>query len=620
MSFLNLISFFGIFGLCAIAWLFSEHKRVIPWRVIIFGIGLQLILGFLVFQFPVTRFILDAFSRLLDAVFVAADFGARFVFGPALIPRVGEAPTPGIGTIFAFRVLPPVIFFSGLMALLYNIGVIQPVINFFAKVFYATMRLSGAEALSGSANIFVGIEAAIVVKPFLAKMTRSELCAILSCCFGTAASSTLIIYVKALENVFPNILVHLVSASIIAIPACFVLSKILVPETEVPLTAGGIPEEEKIQDKKDEEVVESDFQDAPTETVAGEPIERVSPVDAAIVGALDGVKMAVAIAAVLILILGLVSLINQLFGGLASLQNSDIFVFQLIGKFFSVVTLQNILGALFLPLTALTGVSLEWNELWRSSVIIGRRLFETAIPPYQTLGQDAAQGLLSDRAVLIISYALSGFAHIASVGIFVGGTIALIPSRRKDISELGWKALFVGTLATMMIACIAGVYDTGDPSILGEKTAPTAPITAPTPTTSPTVPVVTPSPTLTPIAPVVPLPIPVTPQPSPQTTVSPIPTTPSPTASPLQSTPRPTPPTTPRPTPQATASPTPTTFNPTPQATTSPTPTTPRPTPQATASPTPTTPNPTPQATTSPTPATPRPTPQTTATPSPSPQ
>ncbi len=620
MSFLNLISFFGIFGLCAIAWLFSEHKRVIPWRVIIFGIGLQLILGFLVFQFPVTRFILDAFSRLLDAVFVAADFGARFVFGPALIPRVGEAPTPGIGTIFAFRVLPPVIFFSGLMALLYNIGVIQPVINFFAKVFYATMRLSGAEALSGSANIFVGIEAAIVVKPFLAKMTRSELCAILSCCFGTAASSTLIIYVKALENVFPNILVHLVSASIIAIPACFVLSKILVPETGVPLTAGGIPQEEKIQDKKDEEVVESDFQDAPTETVGGEPIERVSPVDAAIVGALDGVKMAVAIAAVLILILGLVSLINQLFGGLASLQNSDIFVFQLIGKFFSVVTLQNILGALFLPLTILTGVSVEWDELWRSSVIIGRRLFETAIPPYQTLGQDAAQGLLSDRAVLIISYALSGFAHLASVGIFVGGTIALIPSRRKDISELGWKALFVGTLATMMIACIAGVFDTGDASILGEKQAPTAPIIAPTPTTSPTIPAVTPSPTLSPIAPVVPLPIPVTPRPSPQATVSPIPTTPSPTPSPLQVIPRSTPPTTPSPTPRATASPTPATPNPTPQATASPTPTTPRPTPQATASPTPTTPNPTPQAMTSPTPATPRPTPHATLTPSPSPQ
>lgn len=594
--YLNIISFFGIFGLCAIAWLFSENRRVVPWRVIIWGIGLQLILGFLVFQFPLTRIILDAFSRLLDAVFVAADFGARFVFGPALIPKPGEVPTPGIGTIFAFRVLPPVIFFSGLMALLYNIGAIQPVINFFAKIFYSTMRLSGAEALSGSANIFVGIEAAIVVKPFLAKMTRSELCAILACCFGTAASSTLIIYVKALENVFPNILVHLVSASIIAIPACFVLSKIVVPETEIPLTAGGIPKEEKAQNKKERDVVESDFEDAPKETVGGEPIERVSPLDAAIVGALDGVKMAVAIAAVLILILGFVSLINQLFGALASLQNSEIFLFQLVGQFFSIVTLQNILGALFLPLTLLTGVSLEWDELWRASVIIGRRLFETAIPPYQTLGQEAAQGLLDGRAVLIISYALSGFAHLASVGIFVGGTIALIPSRRKDITELGWKALLVGTLATTMIACIAGVFDTGDPSILGERNVAPPPASVPV---SPAPALATPSP----VAPaVVPVPVPnnATPRPTPRAT-----------AAPNQAAPRPTP--------KATASPNQAVPRPTPKATASPTQVAPRPTPKATASPNAAAPRPTPKATASPTQASPRPTPQTSVTPSPTP-
>ncbi|MBE9013602.1 nucleoside:proton symporter, partial [Pseudanabaenaceae cyanobacterium LEGE 13415] len=330
---------------------------------------------------------------------------------------------------------------------------------------YWTMRLSGAEALSGAANIFVGIEAAIVVKPYLPKMTRSELCAILSCCFGTAASSTLAIYVSFLRPVFPNILGHLVSASIIAIPACFVLSKILVPETEKPLTMGGIPKDEKKWLAEDGEMLEEAIQIEE---------ERVSPLDAAIMGALDGVKMAVSIAAVLILILGLVSLINQIFGGLATLPSP-------IGDFFRVVTLANIAGALFLPFTFLTGVSLEWNELWESSVIIGRRLLETAIPPYQALAAAAArpENPISDRAVLIISYALSGFAHLASVGIFVGGTIALIPSRRKDISELGWKALFVGTLATMMIACVAGVFDTGNPGILGEKAAPA--IVAPSP-------------------------------------------------------------------------------------------------------------------------------------------
>ena len=475
MSIYNLISFLGIFGLCAIAWVFSENRKVqyIPWRVIIWGIGLQLVLGFLVFLFPPTRIALEGFTRLLDGVFTAADAGARFVFGSNVVPIPGKEPAVNLGYIFAFRALPTVIFFSGLMALLYNIGVIQIITEFFAKIFYRTMRLSGAEALSGAANIFVGIEAAIVVKPYLPKMTRSELCAILSCCFGTAASSTLAIYVSFLKPVFPNILGHLVSASIIAIPACFVLSKILVPETGVPLTMGGIPKEEpkpKGREFVGEEISEMEGEEFKQETVGGEPIERVSPLDAAIIGALDGVKMAVAIAAVLILILGLVSLINQFFGWLAILPSP-------IGDLFKVVTLANILGVLFYPLTLLTGVPLE--DSWQASVIIGRRLLETAIPPYQSLAEAGAKGLVSDRTVLIVSYALSGFAHLASVGIFVGGTIALIPSRRKDISELGWKALFVGTLATMMIACIAGLFDTGDASILGAKTAPAAPLTAP---------------------------------------------------------------------------------------------------------------------------------------------
>ncbi|NJO42544.1 MAG: nucleoside:proton symporter [Cyanobacteria bacterium CRU_2_1] len=523
MIFLNIISLVGIFGLCAITWIFSENRnpKYFPWRVVVMGILLQLGLGALVFITPGTRDVLQVFSNLLNGVFDAADSGARFVFGRNLVPVPGQDPfilsplAPGgtctpdsageiisgfcgirLGYIFAFRALPAVIFFSGLMALLYNLGIIQIITNLFAKVFYNVMRLSGAESLSGAANIFVGIEAAIAVKPFLAKMTRSELCAILACCFGTAASSTLAIYVSFLKPVFPNILGHLVSASIMAIPACFVLSKILVPETEVPLTAGGIPSErELLEDSKDSD------DGVPKETAAGEPIVRVSPMDASILGALDGVKMAVAIAAVLILILGLVYLVNQFFGWLAALPNP-------IGGWFQIITLQNILGALFLPLTALTGVSLNWEELWQSSVIIGRRLFETAIPAYQSLAAAASlpssERVISDRAVLIISYALSGFAHLASVGIFVGGTAALVPSRRKDITELGWKALFIGTLATYMIACVAGVFDglfgVETPSILGAPTS--SPTSSPTPT-SPS-PAVSPSPAQT--APAIPAP------------------------------------------------------------------------------------------------------------------
>jgi len=518
MSYLNAISFFGMFGLCFIAWLFSEDRRIIPWRVIAWGIGLQLILGFMVFLFEPTKAALEAFSSLLNVVFDAADAGARFIFGPNIVPLPGRdtlilSPIASnnvcppnsagqlvngfcgmrLGYIFAFRALPTVIFFSGLMALLENIGVIQVIVNFFGWIFFRTMRLSGAESLSGAANIFVGIEAAIVVKPYLAKMTRSELCAILSCCFGTAASSTLAIYVGFLRPVFPNILGHLVSASILAIPACFVLSKILVPETGIPVTLGGIPKSEKSrkplrnalsdpeQNEQDEIIAEMiDEADRELESTLGEPIQRISPLDAAILGALDGVKMSVSIAAVLILILGLVYLLNQLFGALS--QVSDIF---------KVVTLANILGVLFYPLTLLTGVQVELGKLlqgipdesFKASVIIGRRLLETAIPPYQELGRAGLAGELSDRTVVIVSYALSGFAHLASVGIFVGGTIALIPSRRQDISELGWKALFVGTLATIMIACVAGLFfDPSNPSILGTKAAPVpAPMVSPSP-------------------------------------------------------------------------------------------------------------------------------------------
>ncbi len=528
MSYLNLVSLFGIFALCAFAWALSEDRRVIPWRVIIGGIVLQLILGYLVFQFPVTRDFLQLFSGLLDSVFAAADTGARFVFGRNIVPLPDKPSDVNLGYIFAFRALPAVIFFSGLISLLDNLGVMRAVTNVFAKLFYRTMGLSGAESLSGAANIFVGIEAAIAVKPFIPKMTRSEICAILACCFGTAASSTLIIYVSFLRPVFPNILGHLVSASIIAIPACFVLSKILVPEVDTPVTLGGIPVEEKPAPVD----YDPDSQQAPTETVGGEPIERVSPLDAAILGALDGVKMAVSIAAVLILILGLVSLINQTFAALSGAPEP-------IGSVFKIFTLHNILGFLFYPFTLVTGV--PFDESWQASVIIGRRLLETAIPPYQELGRAGAAGELSDRTVLIVSYALSGFAHVASVGIFVGGTIALAPSRRKDISELGWKALLVGTLATLMIACVAGFWDNGNASILGEK-VPLPPVTAPSPsptaspTGSPTV-----SPTVMPTG-----------TPSPMATQAP-----SPTAAPASPTAKPTPTTTASPKSPAAASPTP---------------------------------------------------------------
>ncbi len=463
MSWLNLLSFAGIFLLCGIAWLGSENRRVIPWKVIFWGIALQLILGLLVFTFPITRSVISVVSNGINAVLDATEAGARFLFGSLLVPEpiatpgpilvgrwIARAVTPAyvpvagdrlspdnlnLGYIFAFRALPSVIFFSALMSLLYSLGVIQPIVKFFAKIFRWSMNLSGAESLSGATNIFVGIESALVIRPYLASMTRSELCAILTACYGSIASTVLALYSGLLRPVFPYITGHLVSASLMAIPACFVISKLLVPETEVPKTLGGLPEEKEVEDDRASSAMES-----------------------VIAGAMDGVKLAIAIAALLIAILGLVALVNLFFANLAGLALSNNLFVRRIGLIFQIVTLQNLVGALFVPLTAITGVSANWHEIWQASVLIGRRLLETEVPAYQQLGVLSNQGGISDRALVIVSYCLCGFAHLPAVGIFVGGFASLIPSRRKDLASLGWKALWAATLATLMIGCVAGVF------------------------------------------------------------------------------------------------------------------------------------------------------------------
>ncbi len=477
MSILNLISALGMVALCYIAWLGSEDRRNIPWNTIRWGIGLQLIVGAIVFVLgsQVVAWIND----LLNIVLEASEAGAKFLFGGAssmiaVSPNFGAGPgaagrwiaravgdpyvaIPGdrltpdnldIGTtyILAFRALPQIIFFSGLVSLLYRLNVIPPIVRLFAKLFQNTMRISGAEALAGAANIFVGIESAIAVKPFLRSMSRSEICAVLACCFGSIASSVLAIYAGLLRPTFPAITGHLVSASILTIPACFVLSKLLVPENTIPVTLGQVP--------RDTDPGDANPQQA-----------RPSPMDSLIAGSTDGVKMAVGIAAVLIAVLGVVDLFNRCFGLLGTLPA--------IGGLFQIITLPNLLGMLFLPLTFLTGVSLEWSELWQTSVLIGRRLFETSIPPYLELSQLAAAGAISGRALLIVSYVLCGFTHCASYGIFVGGLSSLVPERRADISALGMKALWAGTLATLMTGCVAGLFYWGNAtSILGIPVAP----------------------------------------------------------------------------------------------------------------------------------------------------
>lgn len=492
MGFLNMISLIGIFGLCAIAWLLSETRQPkhFPWRVVVTGLLFQFVFTALVFLSSGLRQVLSTIAGLLNVLFAAADAGARFIFGRTLVPPPGQESffliplipgtencvadsvgqiVPGFcgirfGYIFAFRALPAIVFLAGLIALLYRFGIIQWLVRIFSRLFYKFFGLSGAESLSGVANILVGVEALIVVKPYLAKMTRSELCATLACCFGTASSATLPSYVSILRPIFPDVLTHLIAASILAIPACFLLSKILVPELDMPLTRWDTPYDKDwhtgLSERAFSEPIGSDqflaeraLVDEPNPPQEVSP--RLTPMEAAVSGALVGVKVAIGIVGVLILALGLVYLLYEFISWLATLPDP-------VGGWFKVITVPNILGILSLPFTVLTGISLNWTELWQSSLLIGRRLFETGILPYQSLvagSSGIGTRIIGDRAILLLTYALAGFSHFAYWGIVVGGAIALVPSRRRDIIQLSWRALLAGILATYMIACFVGFFD-----------------------------------------------------------------------------------------------------------------------------------------------------------------
>ncbi len=422
----HLVSFAGFLIFAGVAWLLSTNRRKVSWKTVWSGLGLQLALGLLVFQLPGShRFFLwlnDAVLALLSA----SRSGTAFLFGP-LAASPGE---PGsVGFILIFQVLPVAIFFAAFTAALYHLRVLQWLVRFFAWLFHRTMAISGAESLCGAANIFVGVESALVIRPYLKKMTRSELLCVLVTGMGTVASSTLGVYVAFLSGSFPQIAGHLVSASVLAIPASFVIAKLLVPETETPETLLGVPPEDE---------------SARSRNLMGAIIE----------GAMDGLKLAAGITALLIAVLGLVALGDKALG--------------LASSWFGLaepLSLVRILSWLFYPFAYLLGI--HHSDVPQASRLLGERVILTEVVSYQDLARMVAAGTLTDpRSVVVLSYALCGFAHVASVAIFVGGTAALEPSRRDDLAALGWRALLAATLATLMVGCVAGIFSTGEGVLL----------------------------------------------------------------------------------------------------------------------------------------------------------
>src|SRR5499433_3441435 len=417
----HLVSALGFVVFASIAWLLSNNRKKVVWKTVGAGLGLQILLGALIFRFPGSH---RAFLWMNDAVLAllnASKAGTAFLFGP-LAAAPGEQGS--IGFVLVFQVLPVAIFFSAFTAALYHLRVLQIIVRVFAKIFHRTMGTSGAESLCGAANIFVGVESALVIRPYLAKMTRSELLTTLGTGMATVASSTLGIYVAFLTGYFPQIAGHLLSASIIAIPAVIVTTKLLLPETEQPETLSHVPAED--------------------------PATRSRNLMSAIIeGAMDGVKLAAGISGLLIAMLGLVALVDKILGAASGWFGMA-----------QPLTLVKILGWVFYPLAALLGIARA--DISGAARLLGERVILTEVVSYQDLARMVAAGQLSDpRTVVILSYALCGFAHVASVAIFVGGTAALAPARRDDLASLGLRALLAATLATLMTGCIAGIFSNG---------------------------------------------------------------------------------------------------------------------------------------------------------------
>ena len=432
----NLISFFGIFILVGFAWLCSSNKKKMNWRVIGWGLGLQLLFACFVFLLPAGTKIFLFIPSVVIKILGSAGAGTKFLFGRLALPPGTTAPDgeTSLGFFLAFQGMATIVFFAALMGILYYIKLMPLLIRGFARIFTRLMRISGAESLCAASNIFVGSESILTVRPHLEKMTASELTTVLTAAMSTVASNILALYVFSLQNVFPTIAGHLVSASILSAPAALVMSKILLPETEKPETLG--------LDIKPE-------------------YERSSNIIEAIVSSANaGVKLVVGICALLLAFLGLVALMDLIFGSIG------VWINDLIGLNID-WTLRGLLGYLFYPVTLVIGV--PPSDAFEISRIIGERAVVTEVTAYKDLAVVIGKNVLQHpRSAFICTYALCGFAHVAAMAIFIGGISALVPGRTKDLSRLGPRALLAATLACLLTACVAGTFFNQSSILLGQ--------------------------------------------------------------------------------------------------------------------------------------------------------
>jgi len=425
------VAFAGFFIISFIAWI-TGSKSKINIKTVSGSIFIAWAIGTMTFWLPWTRTALEFLNKALISGLQASQKGAIFLFGPLAIGpgEILEDGTQSIGFVLAMQVLPSVIFFSAIISLLYYLNIMQAFVNVFAKLFHKTMALSGAESFSAAASIFFGIESSLTIRNYLIRMTQSELLTLITCMMATVASTVMAVYVIALKDVFPQIAGHLISASIISIPCAILISKLSIPENKSPETLGSIPSNLK----KDEFLNDSINLNSkkPTNIMV-----------ALMEGGALGVKLAISIATLLIVILGLQEVIDLALKSIPKIT----------GEFISI---NRIFGWLVWPFTLLMGLKPEEWEL--GSQILGSRFIDTEVVAYFYLAdiQSAHIPAFSLRSFTALTYSLCGFVHIASLGIFVGGLTAIIPSRAKEVSILGIRGLWTAFLATLLTGCIAG--------------------------------------------------------------------------------------------------------------------------------------------------------------------
>ena len=408
----------GLVAFSLLAWLMSENRKKIAPQTILIGVGLQLAVGLLLLKLSIFREFFLFLNQLVLTLEKSTTAGTSFVFGylgGADLPF--EETFPGASFIFAFRALPLVLVISALSALLFYWRILPVVVRGFSWMLQKTMRVGGAEGLGVSANIFVGmVEAPLFIRPYLQYMTRSELFTLMTCGMATIAGTVMVLYASILTRSVPDVMGHILTASIISVPAAITISKIMIPETG-SLTTGEM----------------------------SMPVAASSSMDAITKGTLQGVKLLINIIAMLVVLVALVHLLNLVLGLLPDLAGRKI-------------TLQRLFGWVMAPVVWLMGV--PWHEANTAGSLMGTKTVLNEFLAYLDLSR-LPEGLLSPRSKLIMTYAMCGFANPGSLGIMIGGMGTTAPERRDEIVALGFRSIVAGTLSTCMTGAVVGIVGIG---------------------------------------------------------------------------------------------------------------------------------------------------------------